>query len=812
MMEVEQLSELISAAGVLTALLTEFSTVIDYRTLRDNLPRRLASLLKCRCVLLYQRMEETLQFASGSFDDKPGWSAALLSFAHINPINLNSDLPEACAWRERHPISTPASHPTHVAMPLIYRQRGIGVLVAIRDCSEEKMHDPDHWHVDEIHALGAVAGVVALLLENTRLLERDRERIHELALLNNISSQMSSAMYEPERMRSVVIQRAREITTVDLCELIEPAAPTDAIAWISPSLRELLLHHFQEQRSLVPLIIERPGDASGPSVNDYLDQLPTNIKTFFAAPLLSGRAMGKRGSSLLRGSLGAMQELAREPRVLGIIVGGYYRTWKLRHEESALLQVLASQASAVLENMHLMTEVIEARNEARKLLRQVLDDQRLKELILEGIPSGLITTDSNGYITTFNRAAEAILGYHPYEVLGQPLYKFLDLDSSFSVSRTIHAVPLLHSTLQQQNTFQAVIQAGGVQSGTLLTLDRHDHEIVLDIDLLPLHDDLGERIGMLATFTDMTSIHRLEEEKRRLDRLATLGEMAANVAHEVRNPLASIKTSIQMLRDDLLGSERSTEQICSIRRGEQTDGAQESVEVMLKEVERLDTIVRDLLLFAKPRQLHRVPCNIIELSDHVLQLIQMQCAEANVIVHRVYEDVPQIWVDIGQIEQVLLNLYMNAIQAMPDGGILTISCHCISAESALCDAADVLQTSTYTSSESWRNKQNERENGSAISQWLEIIVSDTGIGIAPEQLERIFQPFFTTKAHGIGLGLAITRRLVEDHSGYIRVESQFGYGATISVRLPFITDATMCSQHHTIEDWVEEDGPGNSYH
>jgi signal transduction histidine kinase len=176
---------------------------------------------------------------------------------------------------------------------------------------------------------------------------------------------------------------------------------------------------------------------------------------------------------------------------------------------------------------------------------------------------------------------------------------------------------------------------------------------------------------------------------------------------------------------------------------------QESIGVVLKEVERLDSIVRDLLLFARPRNMHRVACDMSELCDRVLHLLHPQCVGAGIVVHRLYADVPQVQVDMSQMEQVLLNLYMNAIQAMPDGGILTVSCH------SLPSGAE-----------------------------MEITVSDTGTGIPPEQLERIFQPFFTTRAHGIGLGLAITRRLVEDHGGHLHVEGHFGYGATFAVRLP----------------------------
>ncbi len=430
-----------------------------------------------------------------------------------------------------------------------------------------------------------------------------------------------------------------------------------------------------------------------------------------------------------------------------------------------------------------------------KLLRQVLDDQRLKEIILESIPSGLITTDRTGHIVTFNRAAQAILGYHPREVLGQPLHKFIDLHPGQPNNRLRLSVTVSPLT-ELQGALHTVLPVAEVQSGTVIAVDRQGHEVVLDVDVLPLCDESGAQVGALATFTDITSVHHLEEEKRRLDRLVSLGEMAANVAHEVRNPLASIKTSMQMLRDDLICTctEESSAQVSLTRNGTQTDWAQESISVVLKEVERLDTIVRDLLLFAKPRQLHRIKCSLIELSDRVLQFIQPQCAEANVVIRTVYEEVPLLLVDLAQMEQVLLNLYMNALQAMPDGGILTISCHVISADTATCGIEDDESMRSQALSTQLPLRMGKTEP--LVQQWLEMSVSDTGVGIASDQLKRIFQPFFTTKAHGIGLGLAITRRLVEDHGGYIRVESHFGYGAVISIRLPLLTGDITHTHYH----------------
>jgi signal transduction histidine kinase len=270
--------------------------------------------------------------------------------------------------------------------------------------------------------------------------------------------------------------------------------------------------------------------------------------------------------------------------------------------------------------------------------------------------------------------------------------------------------------------------------------------------------------------------------------------MAANVAHEVRNPLASIKTAIQMLRDDLAKSyffHAESKLVGERVSREQEDWALESIAVILKEVERLDTLVRDLLLFARPHQLHRTRCNITELSDQVLNLIEPQSAAANIVVHRLYEDIPPFWVDIGQMEQILLNLFMNAIQAMPEGGILTVTYRCTPNDNnndKSCLASNAFTGTSYSTSPI---QSQERQQKYMAQQWLELIMSDTGVGIAAEKIEHIFQPFYTTKAHGIGLGLPITRRLIEDHGGQIRIESQLGYGATVSVRLPLLIEELM---------------------
>lgn len=796
--QVEQWGEQIDVAAVLHVLLNDFSTVTGYRTLRDSLPRRLATLFKCRSVLLYLRVENTLQLVSGSFDDVPGWSIALLAVAHVNPIDIQSDEPEACAWREQRVVQQPVAGPViFLAVPLMYRQRGIGVLGLLRGHEKtDESRYPQYWPVDSGSAVMSVARVVALLLEDTRLLEHDRERIYELSLLNSISSQMNRSIFEIERLRSVVLQRTREIAKADLCEVLETSTNPEVNSWITPRLRLLLFQRFREQRSSLPIIIERPGDGKEEYLNDYIQELPKRTNTFFAFPLLSSQYLHSSTPGLSAIHNADSNSSEHGTTLFGCIVGGYDHPWKMRQSEIALLQVVASQASAVLENMHLVEEAMQARNEARQLLHQVLDDQHLHALILESVPSGLIATDQDGCIHTFNRAAAITLGYHPYEVLGQPLQKILDLRAM--IESDSMSTPSRPTVIWQQEAFLTGMHIGEAQSETITTADRYGRALVLDVDVRALYDAASTQMGLLTTFTDVTIMHRLEEEKHRLDRLASLGEMAASVAHEIRNPLASIKTSMQMLHDDLNADYGALSM--SKQQESQQEWIQSSVSVVLKEVKRLDTIVRDLLLFAKPRQLHRTRCDIVELCEQVLIRVQQSCTEANVEVHRIFDEIPPLWIDEGQIEQVLFNLYLNAIQAMSDGGVLTLACHYLSTEQALYDTAgsDCPPTQkpsgssgTAISAYSWLIDQHVTQKKFRVDQWLEIIISDTGVGIAADQLPHIFQPFYTTKAHGIGLGLAITRRLVEDHGGYLRLESQFGYGATIAVRMPFFAETLM---------------------
>ncbi len=765
-MEVGQKQKSIEFSEIISSIFTlsqQMSGNTDTLFLHTHLPELLLETFSCHALYLYCWSDDALRLAGSAEEQRS--NAIAEEHDHIQ----RDALAQRC-WRERHSLEEMLSHSRHHALWLHVGQQAIGVMLVV--CRQESLAGWEACRSDNtVKGLEVVASIVAFLLEQARQRASDRERMKELSLLNSISRQMNSVPYEVERVRTIVLQRIKEITNADFCALLEPTGALAADNGLTREVRDRLFQEIRQQQTHMPIMRERQNQRYTIET-DYFTLLPEGMQTFFAFPLLSGR--GQSGMRMM-----SQGDAEGTPNVLGCIIGGYRDVQKMSQSQVTLLHMLANQAGSVLENVRLLEDVVEARNQAHKLLKQVLDDQRLKELILSTMPGGLITTDQHGCIQTFNHAAETILGYQAYDVITTPLQNLVHVTIP---PFWLHA----EHTVDARGTAESI----NWHKQTIACSDRYNREVVLDVDIRPFYDEIRNQPGLLVMFSDVTLVHRLEDEKRHLDHLASLGEMAASVAHEVRNPLASIKMSMQLLRDELIGGD------------DEGQGAwmQESIVVVLKEVERLDAIVRDLLLFAKPHQLHRSSCEIAHVIEHVLRVVGSQCREHQIEVQHAYDPLPQIWVDSAQMEQVLLNIVINALQAMPEGGMLSVSCHLLSTEQAIFDTAGSScpptqrpsgSSGTAISAYAWLIDKHATQKEFRVQHWLEVLVSDTGIGIAPEQLQHIFQPFYTTKAHGIGLGLAITRRLVEDHGGYLRIESQTNYGTTVAVRIPFVTEANL---------------------
>ena len=368
---------------------------------------------------------------------------------------------------------------------------------------------------------------------------------------------------------------------------------------------------------------------------------------------------------------------------------------------------------------------------ARLAERQSRSDVRLKaaaqslatlralhERIVESIRSGVVTTDLQGRIYTFNAAAAEITGYREADVRGQDASIFFGdlreiIDGSMEITKAPDASPRFEADC---------LTADGLR-------------LRLGFSVSPLFSEVGDTTGTVIAFQDLTRIRALEETSRRQDRLAAIGRMAASIAHEIRNPLAAMRGSIQMLRADMAGESSQTE----------------LMEIILRESDRLNRIISDFLSYARPRSIIQSKVDVGELLRQTFTLLRhsAEISESQII----EEQVPAIPVlvnaDSEQLQQVFWNLARNALQAMPipTGGTLRA----------------VVQ----------KHGQNR----------LRIAFSDTGRGMSPEQVEHLFEPFSSTTG-GTGLGLSIVYQIIRDHGGTINVRSREGQGTTITIELP----------------------------
>jgi signal transduction histidine kinase len=240
-------------------------------------------------------------------------------------------------------------------------------------------------------------------------------------------------------------------------------------------------------------------------------------------------------------------------------------------------------------------------------------------------------------------------------------------------------------------------------------------------------------------------VFKIQEEILRMDRLVSLGKLASGIAHELRNPLAGIKTTAQAL-----GEEMSRE-----------DSRREYLNRITKEIDRLNELLKTFFSFAKPQKLNLVYCHIKDIINEIIPFLFKEIADQGIrFVETYHPQLPKIKVDKNQMYQVFLNLFLNAIQSMPNGGELKI---------------EVNPTISYS-------QDGPRQD------FIKVVLADTGRGIPPQIIHRIFDPFFTTKPKGIGLGLSITYQIIKKHGGTIKVESKLEKGTSFVINLPVILE------------------------
>jgi two-component system sensor histidine kinase PilS (NtrC family) len=274
-----------------------------------------------------------------------------------------------------------------------------------------------------------------------------------------------------------------------------------------------------------------------------------------------------------------------------------------------------------------------------------------------------------------------------------------------------------------------------------------------------LWDEEASKAGHVLIFQDVTEVVAMERQLRQSERLAALGEMSANMAHEIRNPLAAISGSVQVLRAGMTAAEVDPER-------------DRLMQIVVRETDRLSGLIQDFLHYARPRPPSFQPVLLDSLVEDVVRLIESALPET---VHLRVEPGSGIFAlaDPSQLTQVLWNLCLNAVQAMPEGGELSVEVRAAAGE-----PAQGLESGRRNGNEGGAREETDPP------RWAELAVADTGVGIPLEVQEHIFEPFFTTKKEGSGLGLSTVHRIVESHGGMLQVESEEGRGTTFRIHLP----------------------------
>jgi two-component system sensor histidine kinase PilS (NtrC family) len=349
---------------------------------------------------------------------------------------------------------------------------------------------------------------------------------------------------------------------------------------------------------------------------------------------------------------------------------------------------------------------------------EIADLQAFNQYVLDNLLSGLATADAENRLATFNRSAMLITGRDGALPIGDPAAAVLQLPPAFAATLSQDLM-----RVRSKRTDYVFRQPGG-----------HSIEIGLSVAALPLPD--GSR-GYLYTFQDVTDIRRYEQNARLQQRLAAVGEMAAGIAHEIRNPLASISGSMQMLRQELPLS---------------ADQAQ-LMDIVLKESERLNQTIKSFLAYARPQRfsLQKLDLRLIVQETAMLLRNSTEVGEQHDVEVRQASGPVMVQADEGQVRQIIWNLATNGLRAMPNGGTL-----CLSA-----------------------GVEDVPEGHAAVLR-----VEDAGVGIKPEDVDSIFQPFRGSFGKGTGLGLAIVHRIVTDYGGQIDVSPRHGGGTVFRVTFP----------------------------
>ena len=523
----------------------------------------------------------------------------------------------------------------------------------------------------------------------------------------------------------VLLSATRKLKSGDLNYRVEGLK--DEFGEVATSFNEMLealnenLHQIQESERRYRTLFESAGDAifiidiEGEKAGDIVEANP-------AAAEMHGYSMEELLKLNLVKDLDAPDATAEAPQRIERILQGEWIQDEINHrkKDGTLFPVEISAGLIEYMGRRYILAIDRDISERKHMERMLIQAKIEWENTFNAITDMITIHDKNYNILRANKAAGKILGLPSLE------------------EQTVKCYRYYHGTDQPPEYCES---CKSLETGETVTCEMYEPHLskFLEIRAMPLNDSNGELIGLIHVIRDITQRRRVEEALQRAEQLKMVGELAAGLAHEIKNPLAGIKGSIQVLVET-----------ASI--------AEEDRSLILKaidEIKRIDILLKSLLNFAKPPKLHLMATDVNDLLDKAVALslkhpsLSPGGSKTINVLKDFDPDIQEIMADPMQLQQVFLNLMFNAIEAMPKGGAIAV-------KTFLDDSDNVLR----------------------------IAISDTGKGMEPQMLDQIFQPFFTTKRKGSGLGLSICQRLVDQHEGTLSVESAPGKGTVFTILLP----------------------------
>ena len=566
-----------------------------------------------------------------------------------------------------------------ISMPLKIKGEIVGVLQGDSTTKELVFSKSD------IKMFSSFASQASIIIENARLHEQAQKKIEQLMFLHSVSEK-TSATLDLNKLVDIITSTAIRITQSRCCAL-------------------LLMDRDKKYMRVVSWKGEKmPGSDRGRV------KVGENISGWVAekgVPLLINDVTQEPRYSEIHPDIASMLSvpLISENKVLGVITMTSEKKAAFSLDDLELLMTLAGHAAALINNVRLYDQMKEERN--------VVAD------VLESSPSGIIAVDQQKKITTFNRRAEEILQLGRKCVLGK---KYGDV---------FHGEFL--KLIKQAVTQQAV------PDNQEIAYPRKDgNTVLLGINSSLLKNRVSGIIGTILSIQDLTEVKKTEELIRRMDKLSSLGQLSAGLAHEIRNPLASINFNVQLIEKHLEGDQHAR----SIMRD------------TFEGIERIKVLVKRVLDFTRTGIPSFSSGDIHESINDALELVAPHIKKKNIAIKKKYaENTGPLVFDPHQMQQVFVNLFLNATEATPEGGLIEIR----------------------------STKEQDRNRGEDVCV---VTVTDNGQGISPENVSKIFDPFFTTKPEGTGLGLSIVYKILEQHEASIDIKSIENKGSSFSLRFP----------------------------